>query len=223
MTGSSGALQDGAAGDNFDPFGSDPIAGNDVFLGDGGFDETLGEGGDDIVVGSEGGDKYRRRVRLRLGHLQGRTLRRHIGLLPRRHRSRRPPRAAGGGLGRRPRPLLPAGRRCPARPTLTSCAATTSTRPQILLAGAKGSVLTNLDLISGLRAFLGTAAAGPDGITGNADDQFGSGNILLGGDGSDILEGRGGDDILDGDRWLNVRISVRQNLDGTGPEIRSVN
>ena len=40
---------------------------------------------------------------------------------------------------------------------------------------------------------------------------FGSGNIILGGDGSDIIEGRGGDDLIDGDRWLNVRISVREN------------
>ncbi len=35
------------------------------------------------------------------------------------------------------------------------------------------------------------------------------------------MMGRGGDDIIDGDAWLNVRISVRQNLDGTGPEIAS--
>ena len=38
---------------------------------------------------------------------------------------------------------------------------------------------------------------------------FGAGNIILGGDGSDIIEGRGGDDLIDGDAWLNVRISVR--------------
>ncbi len=37
---------------------------------------------------------------------------------------------------------------------------------------------------------------------------FGSGNILLGGLGNDLLEGRGGDDILDGDAWLNVKIGV---------------
>ncbi len=48
---------------------------------------------------------------------------------------------------------------------------------------------------------------------------FGAGNIILGGDGSDIIEGRGGDDLIDGDAWLNVRISVRENLDGTGAEI----
>src|SRR4029453_13817738 len=52
---------------------------------------------------------------------------------------------------------------------------------------------------------------------------LGAGNIILGGDGSDLIEGRGGDDLIDGDRWLNVRISVHANSDGTGPEIRSVN
>src|SRR5262245_20198559 len=89
------------------------------------------------------------------------------------------------------------------------------------LAGIQGSALTNPDVIDGLRTFLGTAFAGPDGILGTADDKFDGGNIILGGDGSDIIEGRGGDDLIDGDMWLNARISVRQNLDGTGPEIAS--
>jgi hypothetical protein len=31
----------------------------------------------------------------------------------------------------------------------------------------------------------------------------------------------GGDDLIDGDKWLNVRVSVHQNVDGTGPEIAS--
>ena len=38
---------------------------------------------------------------------------------------------------------------------------------------------------------------------------WGDGNILLGGAGSDTLEGRGANDILDGDQYLNVRLSVR--------------
>ncbi len=38
---------------------------------------------------------------------------------------------------------------------------------------------------------------------------WGDGNILLGGAGSDLLEGRGANDILDGDRYLNVRLSIR--------------
>ena len=49
---------------------------------------------------------------------------------------------------------------------------------------------------------------------------WGEGNILLGGEGSDQLEGRGGNDILDGDRYLNVRLSVRT---ATGIEIGSTN
>src|SRR5262245_17179617 len=73
---------------------------------------------------------------------------------------------------------------------------------------ARGSVLTNPSLINGLQDFLGA------GVT-----SFGSGNIILGGDGSDIITGNDGDDLIDGDKWLNVRISVRQNTDGTGPEI----
>ncbi len=38
---------------------------------------------------------------------------------------------------------------------------------------------------------------------------WGEGNVLLGGAGSDLIEGRGADDIIDGDRYLNVRLSVR--------------
>jgi len=48
------------------------------------------------------------------------------------------------------------------------------------------------------------------------DFVWGEGNILLGGGGSDQLEGRGANDILDGDRYLNVRLSVRTP---TGTEI----
>ncbi len=72
----------------------------------------------------------------------------------------------------------------------------------IATAGFTGSVLTNVDLIDGLQELLG------EGVT-----QFGSGNIILGGDGSDLIEGRGGDDLIDGDAWLNVRISVRDAND----------
>ncbi|MEQ1652501.1 MAG: peroxidase family protein [Hyphomicrobium sp.] len=62
-------------------------------------------------------------------------------------------------------------------------------------------------LINGLSTLLGGATS------------FSSGNIILGGGGSDLMEGRGGDDLLDGDAKLNVRLSIRQNNDGTGLEI----
>ena len=50
---------------------------------------------------------------------------------------------------------------------------------------------------------------------------WGDGNILLGGLGSDSLEGRGANDILDGDRYVNVRISVRTNKANPATEIGS--
>jgi Ca2+-binding RTX toxin-like protein len=68
--------------------------------------------------------------------------------------------------------------------------------------------LININLINGLQAFLGAGVP-----------SFAAGNIIFGGDGSDLIEGRGGNDLIDGDRWLNVRISVRANADGTGAEI----
>ncbi|MEV6494919.1 peroxidase family protein, partial [Actinoplanes sp. NPDC051633] len=69
---------------------------------------------------------------------------------------------------------------------------------------------------------LPTAASAVANATGRACDLhgnvWGAGNILLGGAGDDTIEGRGGDDILDGDRYLRVRLSVR---DASGAEIRS--
>ena len=48
---------------------------------------------------------------------------------------------------------------------------------------------------------------------------WGAGNILLGGAGSDLIEGRGADDIIDGDRYVNVRLSVRTNPADPATEI----
>jgi Ca2+-binding RTX toxin-like protein len=62
------------------------------------------------------------------------------------------------------------------------------------------------------------SAAGACPLTGPI---WGEGNILLGGGGNDSIEGRGGDDVIDGDRALQVRISVRTNPDGSGAEIGS--
>jgi hypothetical protein len=70
---------------------------------------------------------------------------------------------------------------------------------------APGNVLTpeGVARIAGLQDVLGGATT------------FNAGNIILGGAGSDLLEGRGGDDILDGDRWLDAQVSVRDRLDPT--------
>ena len=44
---------------------------------------------------------------------------------------------------------------------------------------------------------------------------WGDGNILLGGGGSDSLEGRGANDIIDGDHYVNVRLSVARPAVGS--------
>ncbi|MGH7027537.1 peroxidase family protein, partial [Brevundimonas sp.] len=66
--------------------------------------------------------------------------------------------------------------------------------------------------IDGLRELLSDLIdAAPAGATAaqlEALVAFNSGNILLGGAGSDRLQGNGGDDVLDGDNWLNARIRI---------------
>ncbi|MFM9941288.1 MAG: peroxidase family protein [Hyphomicrobiaceae bacterium] len=79
----------------------------------------------------------------------------------------------------------------------------------------------NVSLINGFSDFLGgvwTAAQLPGNI--NNPVIYSSGNILIGGGGSDIMQGNGGNDIIDGDAWLNVRISI---VDSNGNEVRTVN
>ena len=69
--------------------------------------------------------------------------------------------------------------------------------------GATGSVINQagINLINGMQGLLTTAFGAPQTF-------FDGGNIILGGEGSDLIMGRGGNDIIDGDKWLNVRISV---------------
>src|SRR5262249_2701324 len=80
----------------------------------------------------------------------------------------------------------------------------------IAAAGPNGSVLTNIALIDGLQDFLNDLLGTP---AVPVVTRFDGGNIVVGGDGSDINEGRGGNDLIDGDAWLNVRISVRSATD----------
>ncbi len=71
----------------------------------------------------------------------------------------------------------------------------------------------NINLINGLADFLAPTNPNSTGVVDEVgSNYFSTGNILLGGGGSDIIEGRGGDDIIDGNRWLDVQIRVN-----TGP------
>ena len=194
--------QDGAPGDNFNPLNEDDIAGNDIFVGGGGFDEMLGEGGDDIFVGSEGedhfdGDSGFDWVTFK-NDTRGVTADMVVSDII------EPP-VAPSNAGILDRYAFVEG--------LSGSALSDHLRGDdadvvdIAAGGARGSMLTQagIDLINGLQELLGANVT-----------SFGSGNIILGGSGSDIIEGRGGDDIIDGDRWLNVRISVRASVDANG-------
>ncbi|SFP54598.1 Ca2+-binding protein, RTX toxin-related [Geopseudomonas sagittaria] len=195
--------QDGAPGDNLAPFSTDEIKGHDVFIGGGGFDEVIGEGGDDIMVGSEGAD-----------HFDGNS---GFDWVSYEH----------DGLGVKADLIVNDALEPPVTPSnagaldrfaevegLSGSAHADILRGDnadanlIANSTPQGSVLTDIALIDGLQALL-------DRFLGAGQTSFGSGNIILGGSGSDILEGRGGDDLLDGDRWLNVRVSVR---DRANPE-----
>jgi Ca2+-binding RTX toxin-like protein len=197
--------QDGAPGDNFDPFGTDAILGNDVFLGDGGFDEMIGEGGDDVFVGSAGPDKLKGMSGFDWATYKDMRFGVAIDFF-------------ANAFNETPVPL-------PIASTTSKFAGVEglsgsafgdvllgddSDAAAIATEGAQGSVLTNVGLIDGLQDFLGA------GVT-----SFGAGNIILGGDGSDIIEGRGGDDLIDGDAWLDVYISVPRECRWNWPRDRS--
>ncbi len=80
---------------------------------------------------------------------------------------------------------------------------------------------------SALQPIIDASAAGSCPLTGqgatatNAGNVWAEGDILLGGGGSDTIEGRAADDIIDGDKSLNVRISVRTNPADPATEIGS--
>lgn len=200
----------GAVGDNFDDqFQGDAVKGHDVFHGDGGFDEFIGEGGDDIWFGSLGRGKF--------DGMSGYDWTTYDGMKF----------AVDVDLNRQILPGIPV---LPANVALDSFTqvegASGSTHNDVIRGsdvtaadvpteGFRGSALDaeGIALITGLQALL--AGVGPDSFDANGN--FVGGNILLGGDGSDLFEGRAGDDIIDGDKWLRVRIAVYATFDASGP------
>ncbi|WP_455273810.1 peroxidase family protein [Rhizobium herbae] len=206
---------DGAPGDNFDEvFSHDGINGHDVFLGDGGFDEYIGEGGDDIMVGSAGRGKMagmsgfdwatykdsaigsagvNADLSIPIIFDEAPTIPGNAALDE--YQSMEGLSGSAGNDILRGSNIL-ADERLPFNPI-------TNPSP---LEGYQGSALNaeGIALIAGLQAVLGA------GVT-----SFSAGDIILGGDGSDILAGQMGDDIIDGDKWLNVKIGVYANV---GPD-----
>ena len=76
-----------------------------------------------------------------------------------------------------------------------------------------------VDRIHGMRSFLnlGPSTGNPNDVVFESDINA-AGEIILGGDGSDTIRGNLGDDILDGDAWLNVRISVHADQECVGTD-----
>src|SRR5215510_4504726 len=223
--------QDGSPGDTGafaqpDPLTFDAVPGNDIFVGGEGSDEMIGEGGDDIFVGSGAQDKmdgmsgfdwttYK-------NHLFGVTVDMRLPLFAPAH-----------GLPFAPGVVQPVGQSPDSiLDRFAEVEGLSGSRGNDILIGddqtadvianitARGSVLTNIALIDGLQQTL-DHFFGFDPASNNHVTSFGAGNIILGGDGSALIFGKDGDDLIDGDKWLNVRISVRANKDGTGPEIAS--
>ncbi|WP_137808051.1 peroxidase family protein [Pseudomonas sp. G(2018)] len=216
--------QDGAPGDNAAPLANDDVIGNDIFVGGAGFDEMIGEGGDDVFVGSDAQDNMDGMSGFDwVTHKNdkiGVTVDLTMAVLAQPH-GNTPNQNAGvfNPVGASPASILD---RFAEVEGLSGSKFGDVLKGDNVDAvtivdhgGTTGSALTNVALIRGLEQFLTDAGLPTTG--------FATGNIILGGDGSDLIEGRGGDDLIDGDKWLNVRIAVYApgDTNHTGPEITS--
>ncbi len=204
---------DGAPGDNFDEiFAHDGIDGHDVFLGDGGFDEFIGEGGDDIMVGSPGRGKMAGMSGFDWATYKDSAL------------------AVNADLSI---PII-----FDEAPTLPANASLDEYQSMEGLSGSKhNDVLKGSNIIAeerlpvsqggdGAEGYLGSyldadgiaRIAGLQAVLGAGVTFYNAGDIILGGDGSDSIQGNAGDDIIDGDKWLNVQISIRTSVGPNGGE-----
>ncbi|CAD5107740.1 peroxidase family protein [Zestomonas carbonaria] len=204
--------QDGAPGDNFDPFTTDSVNGHDVFITGPGFDEIIGEGGDDIMVGSDGADHFEGNSGFDWASYKFDPYGVKVDFLV--DDFVEPP-VAPSNAGILDRFAEVEGLSGSAHGDIlrgdNADAATMAT------SSIHGNTLDQEGIarIAGMQQFL-------NALLGPGQTSFGAGNIILGGGGSDIIEGRGGDDLIDGDLWLDVRVAVHQNIDGSGPVIRIV-
>ncbi|MFZ6048589.1 peroxidase family protein [Pseudomonas sp. CR3202] len=204
-----GARFDTLAGDNSELFFNSPIIGHDVLMGNGGDNDYDAESGDDIMFQGVGIERNEGMFgfdwAIHKGHMQAADSDLAVPIFTTVQADILRDRfdQVEGLSGWQFHDVLigdDRGRAAEPVPELIF------TNHELTQAGA--------DRIAGLQAVLGTAAAANPGNDPNAI-LFDGGNIILGGDGSDLMEGRGQDDILDGDAWLNARISVRSPLDPT--------
>jgi Ca2+-binding RTX toxin-like protein len=201
---------DGLSGENSELFFNSPIIGHDVLDGQGNDTDYDGENGDDIMVQSIGIQRN--------NGMDGFDWAIHKG----------DPNNADSDLGIRvfdTRPALILRDRFDSVEGLSGWNHNDKLTGAAKLLAGEGftDVLTQagVDRIDGMRQLLSVDPGAPGDAVFESDTN-GGGEIILGGAGSDTIRGNLGDDILDGDAWLNVRIAVHANKDGTGPVLFSV-
>lgn len=191
----------GMPGDNLDEiFARDPIDGNDVFLGLGGFDEFIGEGGDDIMVGSLGAGKMSGMSGFDWAVYKDFNFGANVDLF-RLHIDQQPIPPQNAALDTYDAVEGLSGSRF--NDTMLGSNDTAAQIGQTLAAGGTHGYLGSLLDAKGIALI-----AGLQDVVGAGVTSFDAGEIILGGGGSDIMMGRGGNDIIDGDKWLDVQIGV---------------
>lgn len=186
-------------GDNGEPFHISPIGGNDVLIGQGGNDEYDAESGDDIMVSDEGTERHEGMLGFDWVIYQG------------------SPFPVDADLNQT---IFQGPDVEDLRGRFDLVEGLSGSDHDDVLAGddATSVELSAVDAATGYNNALNSPAQialidGLQDVLGAGVTSFDAGNIILGGRGSDVIEGRGGDDIIDGDRWMNVRISVRDAFD----------
>ncbi|MGI9408520.1 MAG: peroxidase family protein, partial [Hyphomicrobiaceae bacterium] len=211
-------------GDNGDPFLNSTVGGHDVFISGQGDDDYDSEGGDDIMEGADGVQRFEGLNGFDWATYKDVDLGVNVDMLLRAFdETPIPPSNASifdrfdtveGLSGGRGSDIL----RGDDEDRLT----------METLNNGNNSVLSGDDRfeqIHGLREDDNGGVFDADGpysarynpifntVAGERTTEWGEGDIILGGAGSDLIEGRGGDDIIDGDLKLDVRLVVR-NSDG---------
>ncbi|MHC2002030.1 peroxidase family protein [Methylobacterium sp. CM6241] len=206
---------DGLSGENSQLFFNSTIVGHDVLNGQGNDTDYDGENGDDIMVEGPGIQRN--------NGMEGFDWSIHKG----------DPNAADSDLGIR---VFDNRENIILRDRFDSVEGLSGWKFNDTLTGASKLVIgenfvnvltqAGVDRITGLRGLLDVAPGLPNAVvfdpSGGAGIGSTGGEILLGGAGSDLIRGNLGSDFIDGDAWLNVRIAVHANKDGSGAVIRSV-
>lgn len=223
---------DGISGENSELFFNSPIIGHDVLNGQGNDTDYDGESGDDIMVQGQGIQRNNGMLGFDWAIHKGDTVAANSDLGISRF-------ATQAALTLRDRNDSVEGLSgWKFNDTLIGTSSPTGAVGDpaggIVGGPATDSMLLsqNVALINGLAELIALAPGVAKGLTAAQiaalptdtfvfDPSLG-GDILLGGAGSDTIYGKAGNDIMDGDAWLNVRIAIHANKDGTGPVIRSV-